>query len=114
MPLKIDPLTLEIYRGTYARLLVDIDFSYELSERILLKMKQVERNIYVSFFSRYLIQKNYQTFVATVACLTIVRLRTRGSVFVNRLDMGRRLDEEGGKFKKIGGPSLQPVGRPQQ
>lgn len=48
LPLKIDPLS--HYHGTYARVLVDVDFTQPLPKRILAKMIDEKSNLDVIFF----------------------------------------------------------------
>lgn len=50
LPLRINPLMISLYRGLYARVLVDIDFMKPLSERILAKMIDNESGLDISFF----------------------------------------------------------------
>lgn len=50
LPLKIDPLSLSLYHGRYARVLVHVDFSQPPPERILAKLVDEESNIDISFF----------------------------------------------------------------
>lgn len=57
MPFKIDPLTLSLYHGRYARILVDVDLFLALPEKILVKMIDVNNNLDIFFF----IQVVYKT-----------------------------------------------------
>lgn len=50
LPLKIDPLSLNLYCGMYARVLVDVDLTQPLPERILVKMIDIENRLDISFF----------------------------------------------------------------
>lgn len=50
MPLKIDPLTLSLYQGQYARVLVDINMKNPLLERIIVKLQDENSGIDVSFY----------------------------------------------------------------
>lgn len=51
LPLKIDPLTRNLYHDAYARVLVDVDFTQPLSEKNLTKMFDEDSNIDVNFSS---------------------------------------------------------------
>lgn len=53
LPLKMDPLTLSLYHGTYARVLVDDYFSSSIPEKILAKLVDKENNIDISFCSYF-------------------------------------------------------------
>lgn len=53
LPLQINPLTIILYHGFNARVLVDVDFSRESLERILAKLKDEERNTNFSFLSLF-------------------------------------------------------------
>lgn len=49
MPLQIDTLTISLYHCLYARVLVDVDFTQPLTEKILAKMTDVESNLGSAF-----------------------------------------------------------------
>lgn len=43
LPFKIDPVTVNMYQGLYARILVDVDGSKRMSERILASLKNEKK-----------------------------------------------------------------------
>lgn len=56
-PLKIDPLTSSLYHDSYTRVLVDIDFSQPLIERILARMRDEDNRLDFNFFVGILHEK---------------------------------------------------------
>lgn len=50
MPLKIDPQTLNLYHGIFARVPVEIDCSYQHPGRILVQRKNKENKVEEDFF----------------------------------------------------------------
>lgn len=50
LPLKIDPLSLSLYHEMYTRVLIDVDLTQPLPEKILVKMIDKENNLDISFF----------------------------------------------------------------
>lgn len=109
MLLKIDPLMVDMYHGMYVRVLVDIDFTHELPDKILVKMKHKESKIDESFFMGISYKKipnfcqNCNVFSHDmVGCKRIVR-----AALMNRASVGRSLNETSDIFKKIGDPISQ-------
>lgn len=49
LPIKIDPATLSMYQGLYARVLVNVDVSRRLPERILASLKNKRSHVNVIF-----------------------------------------------------------------
>lgn len=50
LPLKIDLMSLNLYHGMYAHILVNVNMSRPLLEKILEKMIEAETNVDISFF----------------------------------------------------------------
>lgn len=50
LPIKIDPLTLSLYHGLYARVLVEVDLSKPLPQKILVTKKDASNSNVFDFF----------------------------------------------------------------
>lgn len=50
LPLKIDPLARSSYHGAHARVLVSVDFTQSLPEKVLKKMFDKDNTIDIIFF----------------------------------------------------------------
>lgn len=50
LPIKIDPLTLSLYHGLYARILVEVDLAKPITRRVLVTMKDASGDNEIEFF----------------------------------------------------------------